>query len=237
LSNLDEVVKQDREEALKALEAATPGRWYWEGFTKDKSASLITTRFGHRTIMDFVRWGMDSASPRFHTEDGMKRLDAPGMVTYRQEHRENHFYTINHPDAYLIANAPEWLRNALERERLLAEEVVQLKNSVRYWQDDAKESASHATRVAAKVYEQDKELQELRKPVVIPDEVLANIKDLRSGACDKEVMEIAAADYDVHRYKIMQNFARSNFEVFLKYIASTCDVSTITYDGVDPDAQ
>jgi len=57
----------------------------------------------------------------------------------------------------------------------------------------------------------------------IPEDVVENIKVCRSGLCESDVMEIAVASYNTPRFRVMQDYARSDFESFLKYIAATCD--------------
>lgn len=63
-----------------------------------------------------------------------------------------------------VAELKEYIEGLIGPERtnanrLLIAENEQLKNSVRYWQEDAKRSDEHASRIAGKVAEQDKEIQ------------------------------------------------------------------------------
>jgi len=67
--------------------------------------------------------------------------------------------------------------------------------------------------------------------VQIPQEVIDCIQKCRMGFSDRDVMEIAIADYNSKNYKIMQDYARSDFESFLKYMASTCEVGINTGEG------
>jgi hypothetical protein len=55
---------QIREKKARA-DAATPGPWGWFGNTRVNSVQLATGNRGHFIIMDFVRWGMRDAAPRF----------------------------------------------------------------------------------------------------------------------------------------------------------------------------
>ena len=98
----------------------TPGRWGWFGDAKYESLYLATRHSGRTFVMDFARWGMARAQPRFRFADrGMVQardlvkfevgpksivgLDAakadPGVYRYDVS-------GIAHPDACLIAAAP-----------------------------------------------------------------------------------------------------------------------------------
>lgn len=102
----------------------TPGPWGW--FGNNHGIYLATRRSGRRTVMDFVRMGMRGAQPRFCVSsimykaaelvrfavgDGRARGFEQGKAdrtVYRFDISE-----IDHPDARLIAMAPELL-SALE---------------------------------------------------------------------------------------------------------------------------
>lgn len=90
------------------------GPWRWELNVSDKSVRLCggVPRFD-LTVVDFVRWGMGSAAPRFREDvDGMnimRRCDDHGEVFAGREHHAKWFQGIDHPDARLIASAPEML--------------------------------------------------------------------------------------------------------------------------------
>lgn len=108
----------------------TPGKWAWYGNTSCKNIYLATTTGGRRFVMDFARWGMASAQPRFQVrtrsgdhESGVM-VPASEFVTFEVGDRgvigakaaksndSVYRYDINgilHPDAWLIAAAPELL--------------------------------------------------------------------------------------------------------------------------------
>jgi hypothetical protein len=93
--------------------AATPGPWRWEVSLKSKSIQLCggRPRFD-LTVMDFVRWGMGGARPRFLKPSehiGMLMTDAEEFAVHVEgrEHHADWFQSLDHPDAHLIAAAPD----------------------------------------------------------------------------------------------------------------------------------
>lgn len=93
----------------------TPGPWRWEMNPKAKRLQLCggAVRYDE-TVMDFVRWGMDSAAPRFRVErpsgSVLEHCSVMGVVVPGREHHSNWFQAIRHPDADLIATAPDLLK-------------------------------------------------------------------------------------------------------------------------------
>ena len=104
---------------IRAREAAaTSGPWHWFGNTKTFQIGLGYWRngWGRCTVMDFTRWGMRSAQPRFSDDDtymvnaaemavwevnrAATRSDDPSL--YRHD-----IVDIRHPDADFIAHARE----------------------------------------------------------------------------------------------------------------------------------
>jgi hypothetical protein len=59
----------DLKRAKELCEAATAGPWQWFGNTKMREVYLATIDRGRVFVMDFVRWGMSSAQPRFQLRD------------------------------------------------------------------------------------------------------------------------------------------------------------------------
>jgi hypothetical protein len=111
-------------QAIRARnEARTPGKWQWFGNTKQNEVYLATVDRGRVFVMDFVRWGMSGAQPRFQValnggdDSGIMRsigemakneeVSKPAVifgplfeVAYRRD-----FIGIGHPDAQFLAHA------------------------------------------------------------------------------------------------------------------------------------
>jgi hypothetical protein len=93
-------------------ERATPGPWQWFGNTKMSEVYLATVDRGRIFVMDFVRWGMGCAQPRFQVRIGeqggimrkLSELDGDNAPTMVASHRKE-FVGIGHPDAAFIAAA------------------------------------------------------------------------------------------------------------------------------------
>jgi hypothetical protein len=95
----------------------TPGPWRWEFNESYKGISLVGGRpTFDKTVMDFRRWGMGGAQPRFMgDDDGFRILHKlsdrkdwikpfPGRA-----HHVDWCASVDHPDANLIAAAPDLL--------------------------------------------------------------------------------------------------------------------------------
>lgn len=96
----------------------TPGPWRWEFNAEHKRVHLVggRPRFD-LTVMDFDRWGMNRATVSFRdtSEDGMnlmfklhERTDWIAPEAGREHHKSWH-QLVTHPDARLMAAAPELL--------------------------------------------------------------------------------------------------------------------------------
>ncbi len=94
----------------------TSGPWRWELNEKSHQVRLAggksTEGFGHfdLTVIDFVRYGMRSAAPRFaigRPSGGiMHRVEQFGIIQSGREHHSHWFKLVKHPDAHLIAASP-----------------------------------------------------------------------------------------------------------------------------------
>lgn len=93
----------------------TPGPWRWEINRDSKILHLVggVPRFD-LTVMDFSRWGMTRAVPRFRDTslDGMNLMDRlcdkPEWIADfpGRSHHANWCADVIHPDARLMAAAP-----------------------------------------------------------------------------------------------------------------------------------
>lgn len=119
-------------EAIRARRgAAARGPWHWSGNTDTQQIRLSNwvPGAGRCTVMDFTRWGMQSARPRFVDRDRMMIYAAPvyevaPAATRRDDPRvyRGDIVDIRHPDAQLIAHAPQDIDDLLaEIDRLNAE--------------------------------------------------------------------------------------------------------------------
>ncbi len=100
---------------------ATPGPWEWNGNTASHSVYLYS-RVGPRYIvMDFVRWGMSGAQPRFRCEGLMEKV--AGFLKPRAEHHPHFDMDVDHPDAQFITTS------RMDVPRLL-DEVDQLRGEI-----------------------------------------------------------------------------------------------------------
>lgn len=104
-----------------AEEKHTPGPWAWFGNASSHSLYLATTHSGRRYVMDFTRWGMRGAQPRFQPSKG-GMIDAKDLLQFEVGDRsivgidaakkDTSVYrkdvrSINSADARLIASSPD----------------------------------------------------------------------------------------------------------------------------------
>ncbi|HEX5362379.1 MAG TPA: hypothetical protein VFW49_15035 [Fluviicoccus sp.] len=95
----------------QATGSHTPGPWRWEFNEKHKTVSIVggVPKFD-LTVMDFERWGMGGAVPRFRdtAHDGMNVMhrlcDRPDWIApvKGREHHASWFANVIHPDARRI---------------------------------------------------------------------------------------------------------------------------------------
>jgi hypothetical protein len=85
----------------------TPGPWQWR---INRSTKRIHLTGRGLTVMDFVRYGMNNAAPRFlDSEHLMQRADELAINIPGEGHHSHWNQDINHDDARLIAAAPDLL--------------------------------------------------------------------------------------------------------------------------------
>ncbi len=107
-------------ELRNRIEKATPGQWHWEANPSCKCVSLRSRSGMGAIVMDFVRWGMASAAPRFAVNGLMDRVDALLAIIPGREHHADWCRSVNHPDAeYISTFCPKTTAELLDRiERL-----------------------------------------------------------------------------------------------------------------------
>lgn len=93
---------------------STPAPWRWEVNKEYKTVYLRggCPRFD-QNVMSFTRWGMGGAAPEFRGENEnhsiMHRVEKWASPVPGREHHAHWFMDVNHPDARLIAAAPDLL--------------------------------------------------------------------------------------------------------------------------------
>lgn len=112
-----EITPEKLDQLENNARGATPGPWQWYGNTKMCEIYLATVDRGRTFVMDFVRWGMRGAQPRFQLRkeglgimyplgDLAKTQDPDGPV-FEATHRKQ-FAGIGHPDArHIAASSPD----------------------------------------------------------------------------------------------------------------------------------
>lgn len=125
-------------EAIEArANAATEGPWHWAGNTDVNRIYLATwvPGMGRCTVMDFSRWGMQSARPRFSEDLMMVNADKRAVYEVAPEAKsrdDQRVYRadivgIDHPDAEFIAHARQDVPAMLERIREQEAELARLR--------------------------------------------------------------------------------------------------------------
>jgi hypothetical protein len=105
--------KINLDELRADMDAGTPGPWNWEVSVASKRVELCGGKgASDLTVMSFVRWGLQSAAPKFwfwngSVSDEPKRADQCATPAPGREHHKRWFQRIDHPDARRIARVPE----------------------------------------------------------------------------------------------------------------------------------
>lgn len=110
----------------------TPGPWFWSVNEKSKSIQITAMDGMGTTVMDFQRWGMQHATPRFNDKSAggevslMKcAIDYSSPILGREHHAE-WFKGLNHPDAQLMIAAPDLLEALKYAKRFLKSDDVDM---------------------------------------------------------------------------------------------------------------
>ena len=113
-------MERDLQKDLDLCNAATMGPWQWDVNKKCRTVHLGNHKW---VVMDFVRWGMNSAQPRFSYEGLLEK--SSDLAIERKAHHVGFDMDIVNPDAQFIAQAREGWQHAIER-AIQAEERVKL---------------------------------------------------------------------------------------------------------------
>ncbi|NRD61477.1 hypothetical protein HRD49_06900 [Corallococcus exiguus] len=113
----------DKLEAIRARHAAaTKGPWSWFGYLRTRDVGLHGRRMS--SVMEFRRWGLNSAQPLFCT-DGILR-DLAEVATPDTSPERGRVTDINHPDARFIAGSWQDVKDLLGIVDALQAQVAQL---------------------------------------------------------------------------------------------------------------
>jgi len=112
----------------------TPGPWAWMQ-SGNGYIDLATPHSGRLIVMDFVRHGMQRAQPRFAvTGDDQPRGRRGGLLCTASELIAQHpAALLDHPDATLIAAAPDLLEACEKAKKLLEPNLVEPGRTV-FWE-------------------------------------------------------------------------------------------------------
>lgn len=130
------------QEIRARCEAATPGPWRWSVKARFHEIEIVAPQNGTTTVMDFVRWGMQNAQPRFNDCS-----DAFGGIlrTWDEFEKGNTCNPEGNPNAAFIAHARRDIPDLLaEVERLAAELSAQSEIVQRDWLSPVEAAALRA---------------------------------------------------------------------------------------------
>lgn len=103
----------------------TPGPWRWEVNLRNKRIQLCGGKPAYDlTVMDFERWGMQSAKPRVLKPKAHSSLmileDFTAYIQPKEgrEHHEDWFQVVKHPDMNLIEASPLLLELVIKAMKL-----------------------------------------------------------------------------------------------------------------------
>lgn len=126
---MSEVSAQERLRKIRERADRARGQsWHWAVNHTSRTIHLEShgnsSRFALEYVMDFTRWGMTGARPRFQVDGLMCNAETLSKVVEGRGHHAEWYQTIEHPDAEFIAHAradiPFLLDQLAERDAELA---------------------------------------------------------------------------------------------------------------------
>jgi len=113
-------------ERMAAIErAATPGPWQWYGLWRSKLLELRSTAPWRQRVLDFARWGMTGAQPRFHSPDAAAAHQMVPAAALTRPEADGFVNEIPHPDAVFLAEARAIVPRLLTEVRRCRETMAQ----------------------------------------------------------------------------------------------------------------
>lgn len=111
-------LSEERLTEFEAIErAARPGPWRWFGNAGTQDIYLATAGGGRVFVMNFVRWGMSGAQPRFQSDRHLM-VKASDFLVYEVPYRKD-IVGIDHPDAVFLERSREMVTALLAEVRRL----------------------------------------------------------------------------------------------------------------------
>lgn len=208
----------------KALEGVTPGPWKWFGDASSNHVYLATTHSGRRYVMDFVRWGMRGAQPRFQPERG-GMVDAKDLLQFEvgdqsivgidAARKDGSVYRydvrgIDCPDArYIAAVNPAAITELLSTIESLQRENEELR-------EDRNRTARNRDMYKGQVERQADSLSKLREEEIRLREAIA-----RADAAESEVERLREALERFLPYHDAEYVPNTLFDIARHALAST----------------
>lgn len=104
--------------------------WFWKFNARAKQVSLEDNR--GNIVMDFVRFGMNGAKPRFNVDGIMRDADQYADTVDGREHHSEWFQTICEETAIAIASSPQHIEELIEAVESLQKEREELVGLLRW---------------------------------------------------------------------------------------------------------
>ena len=119
-----------REDEIREREQkATKGPWFWNINRRAKRAELVNSKTD--IVIDFVRWGMRGAIPRFNIDGIMWAANHMAWNWPNRDHHSEWAQKIVTPDADFIAHAREDVPYLLDKVARLRRELEETRELCR----------------------------------------------------------------------------------------------------------